>query len=192
MHRSLHQSDRGFTLVDTLATVAVLGIVLAIAVPMMTDLTTGLRLAEDTRSVERELQTARLKAVTSNRPIRVRFNCPTAGDFRMVELIGTTRTPDAGDTPAARCAESGYPYPADTDPMTVPNHDGPLRQLQLGVVFGSSVRTVEFWPDGTAHVDQGTGNPWPVIPSTGISIVLQQGPKTKAITVNGLGRIQIS
>ncbi len=184
-------TDRGISLVDLLLVVIVAGIVSAIAVPAYVDLTTRMRLASAAREVERELQGARLRAVTSNRPIRVRFDCPTAGQYRVVELLGTPGTPQDDDSATRRCSATSYPYPApDTDPITVPNQDGPLKQLPQLVSFNAS-RTVEFWPDGSVHADASGTNPWPVLPTTGISIVLQQDSRLRTITVNGLGKIQL-
>src|SRR6266576_4582681 len=83
------RSTRGFTLVDLMITVGLIGTIAAIAVPQLTNTLDGLKLGNETRTVERELQLARLSAVTTNRPIRVRFNCPAVGNYRRVELIGT-------------------------------------------------------------------------------------------------------
>jgi len=188
-------SARGITLVDMLVVVTIVGIIAAMALPVFRDLTATLRLGAAARAVERELQGARLKAVTAGRPVRVRFNCPVNGQFRAVELLGTTSSPTAADTASSRCQTTGnpsYPHPApDNDPLTVPNNDGPLQQLPTGVTFNAS-RTIEFRPDGSAHADDGTGkNPWPVLPDTGVSIVLQQDTRLRTITVNGLGKIQL-
>ena len=38
--------------------------------------------------------------------MRVRFNCPAAGEYRTVELIGTASVPAAADTAADRCSDS--------------------------------------------------------------------------------------
>ena len=42
----------------------------------MKDMTENIKLNQAARLVEREMQDARLKAVSSNRLIRVRMNCP--------------------------------------------------------------------------------------------------------------------
>ena len=181
----------GFTLVDTLMTVTIFGIVAAIAVPALRDVNDSIRLSQGAREVERELQTARLRAVSTNRPIRVRFNCPTAGEYRMVELMGTPSAPAAADAALDRCSQQKYPYPpADQNPITVPNQDGPARRLPVTVTFGA-VKTLEFWPDGSVHADAGGGSPWPVLTSTGTAITVVKKTDTKSITVNGLGKIQI-
>jgi Tfp pilus assembly protein FimT len=183
--------EAGFTLIDIMITVAVFAIFMAAAIPQIQDLTAGMRLGQAVREVERELQSARLKAVSTNRPIRVRFNCPVAGEFRTVELMGTPSAPQVNDTAANRCQESSYPYPAaDRDPLTRPNHDGPLRRIDRRVAFGVAP-TLEFWPDGTVHQQAASENPWSVVPPGGTAVTLTLGTTVRIITVNGLGRIQL-
>lgn len=185
-------SEAGFTLIDMVVTVAILITLMGMAVPIFRDMSDAMRLGQGAREVERELQTARLKAVTSNRTMRVRFNCPSAGEYRMVELLGTSSVPMAADSAANRCQQTSYPYPpADFNPMTVPNHDGPPRRLHTSLTFGAT-KTLEFWPDGSVHADAGAGtNPWPVVASTGTAITVVKGASTKSVTVNGLGKIQV-
>ena len=183
-------SAAGWSLVDLMITVAVFAVVAAGAVPVFTNMTEGLKLSQGLREVEREMQTARLKAVTANRPIRVRFNCPVNGEYRMVELIGTPATPVAADLSADRCKESSYATGGDGNPLTRPNHDGPPKLLPKDVAFGT-VATLEFWPDGTVHKDTGAGTPWLPLSGTGTAITLTKGSQVKSITVNGLGKITL-
>lgn len=183
--------EGGFTLVELMGVIAVFAIIAGMAMPMLKDASDGMRLGQAAREVERELQTARLKAVTANRAMRVRFNCPVAGQFRMVELIGTPSIPAAGDDAGNRCQESAYPPGAgDNNPLTVPNHDGPLRRLHPSVSFGATT-TLEFWPDGSVHAPSGTTTPWPLVAGSGTAITLTKGATVKTITVNGLGKIQL-
>jgi hypothetical protein len=108
MHRRGRAAgNAGFTLVDTLATIAIIATMAAIAAPQMIDGVDRMRLGMSARDVERELQFARLKSVSTNRPMRIRFNCPVAGQFRVVELIGTPRVPLAADGAANRCIRIG-------------------------------------------------------------------------------------
>ena len=189
----MHQrSDAGFTLIDMLITVGLIGVLGAIAAPTLMNLGDNLKLGQAAREVERELQTARLKAVTSNRPIRVRFNCPVAGQYRMVELIGTPALPAAEDSAASRCQETAFPFPSgDTNPLTRPNHDGPLRRLPDVVTFGA-VSALEFWPDGSVHKQAAGEQPWAGVPApAGTAITLVKGTEIKRITVNGLGKITL-
>jgi type II secretory pathway pseudopilin PulG len=181
----------GFTVVDILVVTAIIGIVAAIAMPSMNSAADRMRLGQAARNVEREMQTAKQRAIGNNRPMRVRFNCPAAGQFRIVELIGTSSAPAAADSAADRCSEATYPFPAaDNNPLTHPNLDGPIRRIDETVTFSAS-QTIEFWPDGTAHYDNALGSPWPMIPPAGITISLARYNSTTNITVNGLGKITL-
>lgn len=178
---------------DTLATVAIIATLAAVATPQMFDGVDRMRLGMTARDVERELQFARMKSVSTNRPMRIRFNCPVAGQFRVVELIGTPRVPVAADGAANRCDETIYPYRptgADINRLTRPNNDGAVRRLQPLSTF-TAFPTLEFWPDGSVHVDTGVGNPWPTLTPAGATVTVSRKGKTRNITVNALGKIQL-
>ncbi|HXE79674.1 MAG TPA: hypothetical protein VNK41_02910 [Vicinamibacterales bacterium] len=201
-HRWSDRGVRGFSFGELVLVLALIAIVGAIGVPTINNMLPSMRVSMAARAVERQLHVARMKAVSSNRTIRVRFNCPGPNQYRMVELLGTPGVPAADDDSAAatRCGYEKYPHPdPNTGVFDIPNHDGPIQQLPDNVAF-VSVRTIEFRPSGTAHVDQGTGNPWDPIPQdapvriqlkrTDGSSVAQQESLTN-IEVNGLGRIRI-
>jgi prepilin-type N-terminal cleavage/methylation domain-containing protein len=181
----------GFSLIELLMVVALVGIVSVIGIPLLGNISGTIALGEATRQVERELQSARMTAVSANQPVRVMFDCPVVGQYRMVELIGTPKVPAAGDGVVARCSEIAYPFPApDNNPITRPNNDGPLRRLAADVTFSTST-TIEFWPDGSAHTNTGGIDPWPPIAAAGTNIVLTRNGKTRSILVNGIGKIQL-
>jgi type II secretory pathway pseudopilin PulG len=182
----------GVSLVDLLVVIAIVAVISGITVPTMLQATERMRLGQSAREVERELHTARQRAVARGRPIRVRFNCPAAGRYRIVELIGTAAAPVAADNAADRCSPAAYPYPApDRDLVTRPNLDGPVRQLDPAVSF-SVTQTLEFWPNGTVrHAPAGELANWPMVPPAGVAITLRRADKTSTLMVNGLGRIQL-
>lgn len=181
----------GFSLIELLMVVALVGIISVIGLPLLGQMSGTIQLGEAARQLERELQSARMTAVSANQPMRVRFNCPATGEYRMVELIGTPSVPAAADGVIGRCETTTYPFPApDNNPITRPNNDGPLRTIPSQVSITTST-TIEFWPDGTAHTNTGGTNPWPPIASPGYTIVLTRGSKTKSILVNGIGKIQL-
>lgn len=170
--------------------VAILGTLSAIAVPTVQRIGDSIALGQAQRLVQSTLQQARLKSVTSNRIIRVRFNCPVAGQFRMVELIGTPRIPAPQDTAANRCSGTAYPFPAaDANPLTLPNHDGPIRTMNSAVTF-QAVQTIEFRPTGTAWSVNADGTSTTPLPGNGVSITVKKGSSLKAVTVNALGKVQ--
>lgn len=181
----------GFSLVELLMVVALVGIVSVIGLPLLGQISGTIQLGEAARQLERELQSARITAVSANQPMRVMFNCPAAQQYRMVELIGTPLTPASADGVVGRCSTSTYPFPApDNNPISRPNNDGPLRLLPTLVTITTST-TIEFWPDGSAHTNTGGTNPWPPIASPGTNIILTRSGKTKTILVNGIGKIQL-
>ena len=138
------RSDRGFSINELMLTVAVAATLMAIAVPILTDVGEGARFNASVRVVERELQSARLKAVNANTVLRVRTNCPSAGYMRTIEVVGNA----AVDGAMNRCDTTVYPFPApDTEMTTRPNHDGPVRVLPAGTTVGDIV--LQFSPDGT-------------------------------------------
>lgn len=167
------------------------GIVMAMAVPSIQNIGGAVVLGDAQRGISSELHRARMLAVSTNRPVRVRFNCPQAGYYRTVELIGTPTVNKPEDSAVDRCAPAKYPFPPDdVDPLTLPNHDGPPRKLDDRVAFGS-VQTIEFWPDGTAHYEDADLNPvWALIPGDGIGLTVMKGAVVKTVTVNGLGKIE--
>ncbi len=184
----------GFSLIDMVAVMAVIATVSAMAVPQVVNVVDSLRLGISERDVERELQFARLKSVATQRPMRVRFDCPSAGQVRVVELLGTPTAPDAndGDNVSSRCSEVTYPYSptgADKSRLTRPNNDGPVRTLYPGTTFVAT-QTLEFWPNGTVHA--ACQNNCAASAQIGaVTLTLTRKGKSKNITVNGLGKIQM-
>jgi prepilin-type N-terminal cleavage/methylation domain-containing protein len=184
-------SNRGYSLIDMMVAISVMSILAAAAVPQLVNVADSMKLGQAQRDVNVELNQARLLAVSANRPIRIRFNCPAAGQYRLTELIGTPGVPDADDTAGDRCSESKWRYPAnDNDPATRPNHDGPTRYLPRGVTFGTAA-TLEFWPNGTVHKQVAAENPWTTVDVAGTAITVVKGTSVKSVTVNGLGKIQL-
>ena len=175
------RSEHGFTVVEMLMVVSMIGILAAMALPVMRDVTATIKLNEAARMVEREMQDARLKAVNSNRVIRVRMNCPATGYIRSVEVLGT-----AVDDAANRCT-TAYPFPApDTDIMTRPNFDGPVRTLPAGATVSNVV--LQFSPDGTA-VSVVAGTPTTI--TTPVAVSITRESKSKTVTVNNVGKVQL-
>jgi prepilin-type N-terminal cleavage/methylation domain-containing protein len=176
-------AEHGFSLTELMMVVALAGTLMAISVPLITNVTDGAKLNTAAREVERELQSARLKAVTVNRDLRVRTNCPATGYFRTVEVIGDAGTDNATD----RCLQSAYPFPPpDSDLMTRPNYDGPVHPLLNDATVTSA--NIEFRPDGTAYtIVSGAAQAI----DTSVTITITRNSKTKTVTVNAAGKVQL-
>src|SRR4051794_15052999 len=91
----------GFSLTELIVAVSVLTIMASVAVPTTLTVTETMKVSGVAREFEREMQAARLKAVQSNRTLRVRFNCPATGQYRRVEFMNS-----AIDSSPSRCAET--------------------------------------------------------------------------------------
>jgi prepilin-type N-terminal cleavage/methylation domain-containing protein len=177
---TISRSQRGFSLIELLMIVAVAGTLMAIGLPTLLDLSESSKLSTATREIEREFQSARLKAVTSNRSLRVRLNCPAAGYFRTVEVVSAVV-----DAAEDRCVQSAYPFPApDTDLATRPNYDGPIRVLGQGVTVTTEV--LEFHPDGTVY--QVVANARQNIAES-VAVTVTRRNKSRTVNINGAGRI---
>ena len=177
---AIRARQRGFSLIELLMVVGVAGTIMAIALPVMGDLTATIKVNEAARLIEREFQDARLRAVAANRQLRVRTNCPAAGYVRTVELLGT-----ALDTAANRCLQSAYPFPADADLMTRPNYDGPVRTIPNEATVTTTA--IEFSPDGSAQLVV-AGVSQPMVPQT---ITITRQSKTRTVTINAAGKVQL-
>ncbi len=169
---------------ELMISVLVMGTMFAIALPAGKAALDSLELGNATREVERELQTARMRAVSANRPMRLKLNCPQDGQYRLVEVTGVVATDGAG----SRCDEAlyGFPGPRDNDRAT-PEHDGPLRRLAPGIdaLLGPEL---EFSPDGTTRVVvNGTVQ---TMTTDGV-VQIERNGAIKEITVNALGKITL-
>ena len=188
--RQTLRTEAGFSLVDVIIVTVLIATLSAISLPLIQDMANSIALGQARRIVHSELQQARMKSVTSNRVMRVRFNCPAAGQFRMVELVGTSSVPGPQDTAANRCSDTVHPFPAaDQNPVTLPNLDGPVRRIDPRVSFGA-VQTIEFRPTGTAYSVNPDGTSGPPLPGSGVAITLTKGTEVRSVTVNALGKIQ--
>ena len=174
-------SQRGFSLTELMMTVAIAATVMAIGVPMVTDVSATIKLNEAARLIEREFQDARLKAVKTNRPLRVRTNCPGTGFIRTVEVLNT-----ADDAAANRCLQTAFPFPGDDNLVTRPNHDGPVRAIPGAATVTTAA--FQFQPDGT--VFQVVSNV-PTRIATEQVLTVTRRDRSRTVRINGAGKIHI-
>jgi hypothetical protein len=163
--------------------VAVFATIMALSVPATTNVLDASRLTGAAREVERELQSARLKAVSANRVMRVRFNCPAAGQFRMIEMTGTASIDEASD----RCDPVIYPFPGAVDAARgTRRQDGPVRYLDSNTTIGGTA-VLEFRPDGTARVVVG-GVSQAI--SEEQTVTVTRKSRSRSVGVNARGRVR--
>ena len=117
----MRKHEAGFSIVEVVVVAAVTMITVGLAAPSITGAIETYQFNSDVQNVAATIRSARFKAVASNVSMRVRFNCPSTGQMRIVEVTGNAAIDNAAD----RCDLGAYPYP-DTDASTAPNNDGPV------------------------------------------------------------------
>lgn len=189
-------SQDGFTFIEVLVVMAAIVTIVAVVVPNSRNLLNTMKARNAARVVERQLQTARLKAVTNSRAMQVRFGCPAAGQVRILEVTGVAAT----DTANNRCDTTAYPYPGPNDALrSTPSMDSPVVYLPAGTTVtcvGCPAGTtnpiaLEFGPRGTVHaVNVNTDTAEPFVGDVTISVLL--GGQTNEVKVNELGRVKVN
>jgi len=158
-----------------------------ISVPRFNNLMRSQKARDAARLVERELQSARLKAVSTSRALRVRFNCPVAGQFRILEVTGVASV----DNAINRCDPAAFPTPGPNDSLrSTPSLDGPVRYLPTSTSISSSSLNFEFSPKGQVYTVSGAGVATAVAGNL-VMTVTRQG-WTNTVTLNELGRIRLN
>jgi hypothetical protein len=135
------------------------------------------------QTVGAAIRSARYSAVSKNRTVRVRFNCPAANQFRIVEVVGS----NAIDAAADRCSAAAYPYP-DSNPAAAPNIDGPVMILPDGSQFGA-FQDLEINTAG--RVTPLTACPTCAGAAPPATVTLGNGYDTRTITVTANGQVLI-
>jgi prepilin-type N-terminal cleavage/methylation domain-containing protein len=125
-------NESGYTLVELMVGVAIAATLAGAAIPTVDRTLRHYALTQAADSVASTVRQARMTAVSKNRTVRVRFDCPAPGLMRIVEVTGDP----AIDTAPNRCSLDAYPYP-DRDPNTAPNVDGPVVPLPSRAKFGT-------------------------------------------------------
>lgn len=170
------RNARGFTLLEVLLVATIAAGVAAFSLPMALSAMRTYRLNAAAREVSNQIAAMRLEAVTKNRAMRLRLNCPAAGMYRAVEWTGTA----AIDTAANRCLTSAYPFP-DLDGSTAPNSDGPIRYLPQGITFGA-VQELDISTMGRIS---------PVTGALPAAIGVSDGTTTRQLQITAAGQVQI-
>jgi prepilin-type N-terminal cleavage/methylation domain-containing protein len=130
------RSNRGFTMFELLIVMALIAIFAAMGIPTLQESTRRNAVWSGSEMIGTQVRQARLKAISRNRSFRVRFNCPAAGQFRVLEVTGNSTI----DNHANRCGmqqthDSGvYVMPANVSYGTTP----PVLTVNSRGVFSSS------------------------------------------------------
>lgn len=173
----------GYTLVEVLMVSGVMAIIAGMAVPAIAAGMRRYALNNAAQQVASVIRSARYTAVAKNTDVRVRFNCPAANQYRVVEVTGVT----AIDTATDRCSATSYPYP-DANTAAAPNVDGPVLVLPAGTEL-DDFDNLQIDTEG--RVTPLTGCPSCATTTGTVSVALENGFESQTITVGQNGQIQV-
>ena len=181
------RGQAGFTLLELVLVLAAGVTIASLALPRFNNFMQAQRARTAARIVERELQTARLKAVGSSRSLRVRFNCPAAGQLRILEVTGVATTDNATN----RCSETAYPTPGPSDSLrATPQYDSPVIQLPTGTSVSAIAMNFEFSPAGNVYAVSASN----VVTTLNgdATLTVTRAGYSQTVTINALGRVHIN
>jgi Tfp pilus assembly protein FimT len=136
----MSKCEAGFSMIEVTVVAAVTMITIGLAAPSITAAIETYKFNSDVQNVASKIRAARYTAVASNVAMRVRFNCPVAGQMRVVEVTGVAGI----DNAANRCDLAAYPYP-DADTVNAPNNDGPVLSMgSSSTVFPNNISSLEI------------------------------------------------
>lgn len=177
-------SAAGFTLTEMLVVVGLAAILAAMAAPTIGTTLRWQSLNQSVQTVGITIRGARHAAISKNRTVRIRFNCPAANQFRVVQFVGN---PAIDDDPN-RCSEAAYPYP-DPNPAVEPNIDGPIINLPAEAQFGV-LSSIQIDTGGRAQQLTGCNPACATAAAPAVVNVLgNHGNTTRTITVTAGGQV---
>jgi type II secretory pathway pseudopilin PulG len=171
----LRRHAAGFTFLELMFVVGFTALMMAVTVPAISGARFRLEQRAAVREVAAAIQGARLQAVTTAHTLRLRFNCPSQGQYRVVEFLNT-----AVDAAANRCSQAAYPYP-QLNPAVTPALDGPILSIRSGAVFGT-VADLQITSDGRIVATTG---------ATPVSLTVRMRNVNQTIVVSSSGRIVV-
>lgn len=175
------KTEAGFSLIEVLVVGGLVAVLSAATAPSIMAAMRQYALNQATESVAAAIRSARYAAVSKNRTMRLRFNCPASGQMRMVEVVGNAAIDGAAD----RCSPTAYPY-TDPNPAVLPNNDGPVVLLPSGGQFGV-FENLEI--DTLGRVTPQMGCPACVNSAVPAVIEIGNGYATRTITVSTSGQV---
>jgi prepilin-type N-terminal cleavage/methylation domain-containing protein len=157
------RSAQGFSLVELLMVLVLIGIISAAAIPGLMESSRRNSVWTASETIGTQIRQARLKAISRNKSFRIRFDCPSARQFRVLVVTGNATIDNATN----RCS-------------TQQTHDSGVYVMPNRVTYGTPpVLTVNS--RGVFSVSSGS------IPAT--ITVTYDNYSSRALTVSATGQI---
>ena len=88
------RSNRGFSMLELIIVLGMLGVLGAMALPVMFDANNRNSVWTASEQIGSQVRQARLMAITRNTSFQVRFDCPVARQYRLLVVDGTINDAD--------------------------------------------------------------------------------------------------
>ena len=157
------RSARGFTMFELLVVMALITIIAGISIPSLIESTRRNSVWTASELIGSQIRQARLKAISHNKSFRIRFDCPAAGQFRLLEVTGNATIDNATN----RCS-------------TQQTYDSGVMVMPSNVSYGTGVPVLTANSRGVFSSTTG-------IPAT--ITVTYGGYSSRSFTVSATGQI---
>ncbi len=84
-------------MIELLVVMALIGILSAMGIPTLQEATRRNAVWTTSELIGSQIRQARLKAISRNKTFKVRFDCPSTGQFRILEVTGNTTIDNASN-----------------------------------------------------------------------------------------------
>ena len=177
--------DSGFTLIEVVVVSDAAMITIGLAAPSLTGAMQHYQFNTDVQQLASTIRNARYKAVSTNATLRVRLNCPSRGQMRVVQVTGDSGIDNATD----RCDTSVYPYPGTTASTA---NDGPVVLMGTSINYPANASSIEISTTGRMVPLAGCPSCAAGSPPFALRVEDERNSIQRSMTVSASGSVRVA